>query len=183
MIEPQAGAYIFLGLLGLERMAEVLIARRNESWIVRLGGKEHAAGFSRIIFCVHGLWLMSFALEAWLRGALPLMDLRGLAAVVIALQALRYWCITALGRFWNTKILVLPGAPIVQRGPYRLMKHPNYLVVLIEIPLYPSLFGCWFTAALFGLLNIWMLKTRIGQEDQALRSFRAGNRKRRGGSA
>jgi methyltransferase len=111
MIHPEAWAYIFLSLLGMERMAEVLIARRNEQWILQRGGKEHAGPFSRVIFFVHGLWFMSFALEAWLRGALPLIDLRGLAAVAIALQTLRYWCIAALGRFWNTRIMVLPGRP------------------------------------------------------------------------
>jgi methyltransferase len=197
MIPPAAWAYIFLSLLGLERMAEVLIARRNEQWMLRLGGKEHAGVFSRILFCMHGLWFTSFALEAWLRGALPVIDLRGLAAAAFTLQALRYWCIAALGRFWNTKVLVLPGAALVRRGPYRWMKHPNYLVVLVEIPLYPSLFGCWCTAALFGLLNAWMLKTRIRQENLALRSstdrpgmtsrvdarLRTGNKRRKGGSA
>jgi methyltransferase len=170
MIHPEAWAYIFLSLLGMDRMAALLIARSNEQWIRRRGGQEHAGPFSRIIFFVHGLWFVSFAVEAWLRGAVPLIDVRGVAAVLIALQALRYWCIASLGRFWNTKILVLPGAPLVKRGPYRWIRHPNYLVVLVEIPLYPLLFGCWFTAALFGLLNIWMLKTRIGQENQALRS-------------
>ncbi len=170
MIQPEAWAYIFLSLLGVDRMAEVLIARRNEQWILRRGGKEHAGHFSRIIFCVHGLWFVSFALEAWLQGAVPLIDLRGLAALLITLQSLRYWCIASLGRFWNTKILVLPGAPLIQHGAYRWIKHPNYLIVLIEIPLYPLLFGCGFTATLFGLLNIWMLKTRIDQENQALRS-------------
>ena len=170
MIHPLAWAYIFLSLLGVERMAEVLMARSNAQWILRRGGKEHAGLFSRIIFCVHGLWFMSFALEAWLRGAVPLIDLRGLATVAIALQTLRYWCIGTLGRFWNTRILVLPGAPLVQSGPYRWIKHPNYLIVLIEIPLVPSLFRCWFTAALFGLLNIGLLKKRISQENQALRS-------------
>lgn len=170
MIHPQAWTFIFLSLLGMERVVEVLMARSNERWILRRGGKEHAGLFSRIIFLVHGLWFMSFALEAWLRSAVLLIGLRGLAAVVITLLALRYWCIASLGRFWNTKILALPGAPLIKHGPYRWIKHPNYLIVLIEIPLYPLLFGCWFTAAGFGLLNIWVLKTRIGQENQALRS-------------
>ena len=169
MINPHAWAYVFLSLLGMERLAEVLIARSNEHWMMQRGGEEHAAPFSRVIFGVHGLWFMSFALEAWLRGVSPLTDLRGLAYVLITLQTLRYWCIASLGRFWNTKILTLPGVPLIQRGPYRWIRHPNYLIVLIEIPLYPMLFGCWFTAALFGLLNIWLLKTRIGQENQALR--------------
>ena len=170
MIHPHAWVYIFLSLLGMDRMAAVLIARRNERWIRQAGGKEHAGVFSRVIFFVHGLWFVSFALEAWLRGAFPLIGLHGLVAVFITLLALRYWCMASLGRFWNTKILILPGAPLIQHGPYRWIKHPNYLIVLIEIPLYPLLFGCWFTAALFGLLNIWILKTRIGQENQALLS-------------
>lgn len=170
MIHPEAWAYIFLILLGIDRMAALLIARSNEQWIRRRGGQEHSGSFSRIIFFVHGLWFVSFALEAWLRGAVPLIDLRGVATVLITLQALRYWCIASLGRLWNTKILVLPGEPLIQGGPYRWIKHPNYLIVLIEIPLFPSLFGCWFTTAVFGLLNIWMLKTRIGQENRALRS-------------
>jgi methyltransferase len=170
MIPPGAWAYIFWGLLAMERMLELLIARSNEQWILRGGGKEQAGSFSRIIFLVHGLWFMSFALEALVRAAVPLIDLRGLAVVALSLQALRYWCIASLGRFWNTKILVLPGAPLIHRGPYRWIKHPNYMIVLIEIPLYPSLFGCWLTAVVFGLLNIWVLKTRISQENLALLS-------------
>jgi methyltransferase len=167
-MHSQAWTYIFLSLLGLERLVEVLIARRNAKWIRRRGGQEHAGTFSRIIFCVHALWFLAFALEAWLRAAIPLIDLRGVAAVAIALQTMRYWCVAALGRFWNTRILVMPGAPLVHRGPYRWIKHPNYLIVLVEIPLYPLLFGCWLTAVVFGLLNIWLLKTRIRQEDLAL---------------
>jgi methyltransferase len=162
-------AYILLMLLAGERGFEILTARRNEAWIRLQGGREYAASFSKLIFAFHAAWFVSFAIEAYWRGALPLVSPPSLIAALLLLQCLRYWCIVSLGRFWNTKVLVLPGASIVRRGPYRLLRHPNYLVVLIEIPLYPALLGCWFTALLFGIVNTWVLRARIRQEEGALR--------------
>ncbi|MDZ7343649.1 MAG: hypothetical protein ONA90_03950 [candidate division KSB1 bacterium] len=84
------------------------------------------------------------------------------------LQLLRYWCIISLGRFWNTKILVIPGTKKISVGPYRRLRHPNYLIVTCELLLWPLLFSCWYTMGWVGLANGLALRTRIRQENEAL---------------
>jgi methyltransferase len=113
-------------------------------------------------------WFFSFGLEAAARGANLLCSPTSLILVFLLFQVWRYWCILSLGRFWNTRIIILPGAGLVRAGPYRLLKHPNYVVVLLEIFVYPALFGCWITALIFGLSNILVLTKRIRQEETAL---------------
>jgi len=160
----------FVPLLCAERLVELAIARRNEGWIRGAGGVEHGARLTRWIVAFHAAWFAAFILEAGLRGAAPVLGVVPPLVCFGLLQALRYWCIASLGPFWNTKVLVLPGAPPVRRGPYRWLRHPNYLVVLVEIALYPALFGCWVTALVFGLVNAVLLQRRVAQEDAALRA-------------
>lgn len=113
-------------------------------------------------------WFISFGLEGAARDTKMLVSPALLIVVFLLFQAGRYWCILSLGRFWNTKIIVVPGVALVRAGPYRFFKHPNYAVVLLEIALYPALFGCWVTALVFGLSNILVLRKRIHQEESAL---------------
>lgn len=164
-------ALLFLLLLAAERLLELFVARRNERWIRSRGGVEVGIGLSRVIVLFHAAWFISFGLEAALRGGTLGIHSAWPFGALVLLQSMRYWCILSLGKFWNTKVLVLPGAAPVRRGPYRLMHHPNYLVVLIEIALYPALFGLWLTAILFGTANAWLLKKRIEGEDLALSSL------------
>jgi methyltransferase len=170
-----AWAYGLIAFLIVERLLEVRIARRNRAWILARGGAEHRRDFTRLLFLFHGLWFSAFSTETLLGGAELLLPPAIIAGLVILLQGLRYYCIFSLGRFWNTRILVLPGARPVRRGPYRWLRHPNYLVVLIEIPLYPALFGCFYTALLFGAANLLILKTRIKQEEQAMVAVNPGH--------
>ncbi len=151
-----------------ERIVELIIAGKNESWIRTQGGIEYDRKFSQLIIFFHIIWFSAFILEAYYSRAVLLVSIPTLLFVTIALQAWRYWCIFSLGKFWNTKIIILPGADICRKGPYRWFKHPNYFVVLIEIPLYPALFGCWSTAIIGGLLNVWLLRKRIAQENREL---------------
>ncbi|RJQ84518.1 MAG: hypothetical protein C4519_04915 [Desulfobacteraceae bacterium] len=167
---PQAWVYLFVGGLAIERGIELLIARRNERWMRSHGAREYGRRFSRMLFLFHGLWFLAFLLEASIRGGRPLVDPRWIILVFLLLQLLRYWCIAALGYCWNTKIIVLPGTDLVRRGPYRWLKHPNYLIVRVEIAFYPAIFGCFLTALLFGIANLLILKERISQEKQALPS-------------
>ncbi len=161
-------AYLFLIAIVAERVTHQVIARRNEIHVRKLGGEESGAAFTRVLVGFHACWFASFAVEAAARGAQLLCSPALFIAVFLLCQAWRYWCILSLGRFWNTRIIVLPGAELVRTGPYRFFKHPNYAVVLIEIFVYPALFGCWITALLFGISNIFILRKRIRQEETAL---------------
>ena len=89
--------------------------------------------------------------------------------IFLVAQVLRIWCLASLGRFWNTKIIILPGADVVRKGPYHLIRHPNYVIVTSELLVLPLLFGAYVTAIVFGFLNIWMLSIRIPSEEKALK--------------
>jgi methyltransferase len=158
----------FLVVLAAERGIELVVSRLNEIRIKRLGGQEYGAGFTRLLTGFHACWFFSFGIEAAATGAKLLASPALLITAFLACQAWRYWCVISLGRYWNIKIITLHGAEPVRAGPYRLFRHPNYAVVLLEIFLYPALFGCWVTALVFGLSNIFILKERIRQEEAAL---------------
>src|SRR5215218_6668834 len=117
---------------------------------------------------LHVLWLLSTLIEGVLRGPVlwpvPL-------ALFLLVQPLRYWAIFSLGENWNTRILVVPGAKLVRRGPYRYLKHPNYFVVVVEILAFPLIFGAWITALVYSILNAVLLSTRIREENRALREL------------
>src|SRR3712207_3252249 len=120
---------------------------------------------------MHALWLLSTFVEGALRTPeLPVYWPAPLAAFLLV-QPLRYWAILSLGENWNTRILVVPGAKLVRRGPYRYLDHPNYVVVVVEILSFPLIFGAWITALIFSLLNASLLSVRIKEENQALREL------------
>ncbi len=161
-------AHLFLLVLAAERLIELIIARQNENRVKAMGGKEFDAQFTKLLVSFHVLWFLSFAAEGYISSkgfvaAAPLIFL-----FLALFQAWRYWCIVSLEGFWNTKVIVLPGADLKRRGPYRFISHPNYIVVLLELYLYPALFGCFITSAIFGTLNIFILKRRIDAENSAL---------------
>jgi len=160
---------LFFALLLAERGIELVIARRNERWLKSRGGREHGRRLTRLIVLFHIAWLAGFFAEARLAGARPLFSPLLPMLTLLLLQAGRYWCIASLGRYWNTKVIVVPGAPLQQRGPYRWLRHPNYWIVRAEIIAYPLLFGCWRTALLGGVVNLVLLHYRIRQEEAALK--------------
>jgi len=163
-----SNAHLFLAVLAAERGVELIISRLNEIYVKKLGGREYGAAFTKVLIGFHVCWFLSFGLEAAAKGAKLLCSPASLVAVFLLFQVWRYWCILSLGRFWNTRIIVVPGADRVRAGPYRFFKHPNYAVVVLEIFAYPAFFGCWATAFVFGLSNIQVLRKRIRQEEAAL---------------
>ena len=117
---------------------------------------------------LHALWIASTLVEGIVRGPeVPALWPVPLALFLLA-QALRYWAVFSLGESWNTRILVVPGAKLVRRGPYKYLDHPNYVVVVVEILAFPLIFGAWVTALVFTALNAALLYVRIREEDRAL---------------
>jgi methyltransferase len=153
----------------MERGMEVLIAGRNRRQLLARGGCELYPQSFRAIVLLHSLFAVALLLEAhpW-RVPFDVLTMVSLIALVL-LQALRYWCIVSLGPFWNTRIIVLPGASVPRRGPYRWLRHPNYLVVVLEFLFLPLLMRAPFTLVVFSLANLLLLRRRIALEESALR--------------
>jgi methyltransferase len=151
-------------LVAAQRLGELAYARRNTKRLMAAGGIEHGAGHYPLIVALHGGWLA--ALFALVPPEAP-ADWRLLACYGL-LQLGRLWVIASLGARWTTRVIALPGARHVRRGPYRFLRHPNYLIVALEIPLLPLAFGAWQVALGFGLANLALLAHRIRVEDRAL---------------
>jgi methyltransferase len=156
---------VILGLVTLERAGELALARRNTRRLLARGGVETGAAHYPLIFGMHAAWLAGLWALAWGRP----VALAWLAAYVI-LQALRAWTIVSLGERWSTRIITLPGEPLVRRGPYRFVPHPNYIVVAGEIAVLPLVFGLPAYALVFSILNALVLWIRIRAENAALRA-------------
>jgi len=153
-----------VAFIAVQRLAELAWAARNTRRLRAAGAVEIGAAHYPLFVLLHGGWLASLA---FLMPADAPLD-PALLAVFFLLQAGRLWAIATLGPYWTTRILSLPGAPLVRRGPYRLVRHPNYLVVALEIPVVPLIAGAWQIALVFGILNIALLGWRIRIEDRAL---------------
>ena len=153
-----------LGLVVLQRLAELALAARNTSRLRAAGAFElDARGYPAFVL-LHGGWLLSLALlvPATAAPSWPLL------AVYAVLQLGRVWILASLGRRWTTRIIVLPGAPLVRRGPYRFVRHPNYLIVAAEIAVLPLAFGAVAIAIVFSLANLLLVVRRIAIEERAL---------------
>lgn len=161
---------LLVGLVALERVAELVISTRNARAALARGGVESGQGHYRPMVLLHLALLAGALAEVWWLDQpwAPALGWSMLAAVLIA-QALRWWCILALGRAWNTRVIVVPGGERVERGPYRWLRHPNYVAVVLEGAALPLVHGAWITAAAFTVLNAWLLTVRIRVEDRALR--------------
>ncbi|MFJ7157339.1 isoprenylcysteine carboxyl methyltransferase family protein [Streptomyces sp. NPDC101118] len=167
--------YVVLVLLVVaERFAELAVARRNGAWSRARGGLEHGAGHYPVMVALHTALLAGCLVEPWAadRPFLPLLGWPALA-LVLAAQGLRWWCIATLGRRWHTRVLIVPGLPLVASGPYRFLRHPNYLAVVVEGAALPLVHSAWVTALGFSVLNAALLSVRIRCEDDALASARA----------
>lgn len=155
-------------LVALQRLLELLLSRRNERRLRSRGALERGRGHYPFMVALHSLWLVSTLVEGFLRGPeVPAWWPVPFVAFLLA-QPLRYWAIASLGDRWNTKILVVPGEKLVRRGPYRFLRHPNYVVVAVEIFTFPLIFGAWVTAVVFSILNAALLFVRVRAEDRAL---------------
>lgn len=163
---PYAGLLL---LIGLERLGELVVARRNRAWADRHGGVEYGRAHYPWLVALHVGLLVAAPLEVWLlhRPFLPWLGWPMLGLVAAA-QALRWWCIATLGRRWNTRVIVVPGLPPVRRGPYRRLRHPNYAAVVAEGIALPLVHTAWLTAALFTVGCLAALRVRVRVENAAL---------------
>lgn len=163
---PQAIVF----LVALQRIAELVLARRNTARLLAEGGVEHGASHYPLFVALHAGWLLAlfFAVPAERAPSWPLVG------VVLLLQAGRYWVIRTLGRYWTTRIVTVPEAPLVTGGPFRWVRHPNYVIVTLEIALLPLAFSAVFVSVLFSLLNAGLLAWRISIEERVLLPRRGG---------
>ncbi|MGP3998829.1 isoprenylcysteine carboxyl methyltransferase family protein [Streptomyces sp. 8N706] len=155
--------------VGAERVAELAVARRNARWSLARGGVESGRGHYPVMTLLHTGLLAGCLYEVW-AGHRPFVPALGwpMLAVVVAAQGLRWWCVATLGRRWNTRVIVLPGLPLVTRGPYRWLRHPNYVAVVAEGAALPLVHSAWITALVFTTGNAVLLATRIRCEEAAL---------------
>lgn len=157
---------IFVSFLILLRLGELWLARRNERWLLQHGAVEYGMRHYRYIVMMHVLFFISLITEYVFTStgyySVPLLVLYFL------LLAFKAWVVFSLGKFWNTKIFHISGYPLVKKGPYRFMKHPNYVIVVAEILLIPLIFHLYITAVVFTLLNAWVLYVRITEENKVL---------------
>ncbi|GAB3828455.1 isoprenylcysteine carboxyl methyltransferase family protein [Kribbella italica] len=179
-MDPSLWWYVVLVLLvGLERVAELVVSLRNAAWSFGQGGVESGKGHYPFMVVLHTGLLAGCLVEAIVadRPFVPALGWTMLAVVLLA-QGLRWWCIGTLGKQWNTRVIVVPGLSLVARGPYRLLRHPNYVAVVLEGIALPLVHTAWVTAVVFTVLNLPLLAVRIRAEETALDTALTG-----GGSA
>lgn len=161
-------AILILALVTFERLGELALARRNTQLLMRHGAFEAAPGHYPLIVLLHAAWLGGLWFFAWDEMVKPEWF-----AVFCALQLFRFWILATLAKRWTTRIIILPGAPLISSGPYRFLKHPNYAVVIGEIAVLPLAFGMPLYALIFSALNAAVLFIRIRAENEALRTARS----------
>jgi methyltransferase len=154
---------VILALVTIERLGELWLANRNTKRLLAEGAREHGAGHYPLIVALHASWLAALW---WLAPTQPIEPLW--LALFFLIEIGRLWVLATLGERWTTRIIVLPDAPLVRRGPYRFVDHPNYLVVTAEILVLPLAFGLWRTALVFSAINAILLTVRVHSENRAL---------------
>ena len=153
----------------LERLVELALTRRNARRLVARGGYEVGAAHFPVMALMHTALLVAAPLEVFWLGRVFHPWVGGIAlAAVVATMALRYWAVTTLGDRWTARIYVVPGEAPVVGGPYRFLRHPNYVAVIGEVAALPLVHSAWLTSIVFSLANAWMLRVRIAAEEKAL---------------
>ena len=167
---------VLVAAVAAERLAELVVSDRNLRWSLANGGVERGSRHYPAMVALHvGLLAGSLAEAAFDRRPVPRAQAHAAAAVVLASQGLRWWCIATLGRQWNTRVVVVPSAPLVTGGPYRWLRHPNYVAVAAEGLALPLAGGARVTALVFTVLNaVLLLGVRIPTEDRALAELSGG---------
>lgn len=160
--------WLFIIVVIAQRLIELNIAKRNEKWMKDRGGIERGEKHYKWFIWLHSIFFLSMIFEAALGESLNTGINYVLFTVFLLTQVGRIWCIQTLGKFWNTKVIVLPGVSLIKKGPYKYVKHPNYIIVGIELFVIPFLVGAQITAFLFPILHILLLKVRIPREEKAL---------------
>jgi methyltransferase len=160
---------IFIILIAIQRMFELYIAKQNEKQLKAAGAVEYGESHYSWMVLMH----LSFFIVLIIEVVVLERDVSGLWPIWLTLfliaQSGRIWVIRSLGKHWNTKIIVVPDADVVIKGPYKYFKHPNYIIVATEIIVISLLFNAYYTAVIFSLLNVWMMKVRIPLEEKALK--------------
>jgi methyltransferase len=160
---------LLIGVVAVERLAEVVVAQCNRAWSLVHGGVEFGARHYPVMIALHTALLAGCLVEPiWLHR--PFIPSLGwpMLTIVVAAQVLRWWCIGTLNHQWNTRVIVIPGAPRITGGPYRLVPHPNYVAVIAEGIALPLVHTAWITALVFTILNAALLRMRIKVENAAL---------------
>jgi methyltransferase len=166
VLDINIAAALFLAYIILERLVELPLAHRNTKRLKAQGGIEHSPGHYPLIVMVHIGWILTLV---WWGHDNPVNTIW--LGVYIALQALRVYIIGTLGRRWTTRIITVPGETKVTKGPFSLVPHPNYLLVICEILVAPLVLGLWEVAAIFGALNAMILVIRVSAEERAWASL------------
>lgn len=165
---------VIVGLIAIERLAELRVAKRNATWSMQRGGREYGASHYRPMVILHSVLLAGALAEVWIAKPPFYVGLAiAMGLLLIASQALRWWCIRTLGHQWNTKIIIVPGLSAVRSGPYKFLSHPNYVAVVVEGFALPLIHTAWITAIIFTILNAILLRVRIRAENSALRELSA----------
>lgn len=161
--------FAFLALVAAERLHELRLSKRNAAAALARGGIEAGREHFGRMRALHAGFLVACALEVvLLQRPLDVRLAAPMLALALAAQALRYWAIATLGPRWNVRVIVMPGEPVVTGGPYRWLRHPNYLAVVVEGFAIPLIHGAWWTAGIFSVLNAFLLRARIRVEERAL---------------
>ncbi len=160
---------ILIALMAVERVVELVVSKRNLRWSAEHGGVEYGRSHYPYMVALHVFLLVGSLVEVWVWQK-PLIPALAWAmfALVLASQALRWWCIATLGKRWNTLVVIIPGLPRVTGGPYRWLNHPNYVAVVIEGIALPMVGFAWVTALVFTALNLPLLAVRLRVENAAL---------------
>ena len=153
----------FIGFVIFQRLMELVVAKRNEMWARRRGAVEYGQGHYPFIVLLHTMFIISMIVEHRYKGGAFNMVMM---FIFFALIILKIWVITSLGKYWNTKILRVPGSAFVKKGPYKLFRHPNYFIVICEIIIIPLVFNLYITSIIFSVLNTVMLTVRIKEEEK-----------------
>jgi methyltransferase len=156
---------LIVGLVAIQRLAELAIAQRNTKRLLAIGAREVGAAHYPLFILLHASWLIALLVAVPWRSEPDWL----LIGVFVILQALRVWVIRTLGPYWTTRIITLEDAPLIRRGPYRFVRHPNYWIVAAEIAVLPLAFGAWSIALVWTVLNALLLRYRISVEESALR--------------
>ena len=164
---------VLIVVVALERLVELVVSTHNARWSLARGGVESGQRHYPVMVALHAALLIAAPLEV-LVAHRPFLAWLGwpMLVLVAGTQALRWWCITTLGRRWNTRVIVIPGEPLVRAGPYRWMPHPNYLAVVLEGAALPLVHTAWITAVTFTVLDALLLRARLTVENRALRAGR-----------
>ncbi|HLT24384.1 MAG TPA: isoprenylcysteine carboxylmethyltransferase family protein [Ignavibacteria bacterium] len=162
--------WIIISFVILQRFTELIIAKRNAKWLISQGAIEYGKEHYKFIVLLHVFFFISMITEYWLGGRYSDLNFINYSFLVIfvLMQFFRVWVISSLGKYWNTRIFRIPGRQLVAKGPYKIFKHPNYIVVIGEILVLPLVFNLFYTAIIFTILNALMLTVRIRTENKAL---------------